>query len=84
MGKYRIKTEYEFLNEYGENWRSIILARFPENMDYLLGCSLKNIETNEILNAIYNEDTIIYDGYIISYQMLTYNINYKPKKIKID
>ena len=40
MKKYRIKTEQEFFNEFGESWRSIVIAQFPAAMNYLLGIPL--------------------------------------------
>ena len=35
--KYRFKTEQEFVNEFGEEWRHSVDAVFPTSMDYLLG-----------------------------------------------
>lgn len=33
----RIKTEDEFIAEYGSNWRGKVHQTFPKNMDHLLG-----------------------------------------------
>lgn len=40
MKKFRIKTEKEFRNEFGNLWRSTVRASFPSQMDHLLGTSL--------------------------------------------
>ncbi len=37
MIEYRVKTEEEFLEEFGRGWRNRVSATFPEEMDYLLG-----------------------------------------------
>ena len=43
--KYRIKTEAEFIEEFGNNWRSAEIADFPKEMDHLLGSEVdENIE----------------------------------------
>jgi len=38
--KYRFKTEQEFINDYGEDWRKEVPKQFPIFMDYLLGTEL--------------------------------------------
>ena len=35
--KYRFKTEQEFVNEFGRDWRITVRCSFNESMDYLLG-----------------------------------------------
>lgn len=37
MVKYRIKTEKEFIKDFGENWRKKVTYTFPAGMDMLLG-----------------------------------------------
>jgi len=44
MQKFRFKTEKEFKNEFGSNWRRKIRSSWIEEMDYLLGKKVpKNI-----------------------------------------
>ena len=54
MIKYRIKTEEEFINEFGKHWRSVIRGHWNSNidgMDYLFGseipkCSFKELSSD--------------------------------------
>lgn len=43
--KLRIKTETEFLNEFGSDWRTT--ADFIEDMDYMLGQNFTVADYNE-------------------------------------
>jgi len=43
MTKYRVKTEQEFLEEFGEQWRyerRTNVCSFVEQMDFLFGCEI--------------------------------------------
>jgi hypothetical protein len=40
MKKYRIKTEQEFINEFGEGWKKCVGWNTSNHMDYLLGRQL--------------------------------------------
>lgn len=57
MNKYRIKTEIEFLLEYGINWRTIMPIMFPREMDFLLG---KNLSYNDIEKLINKKTNKLY------------------------
>lgn len=54
--KYRIKTEEEFVKEFGSNWREEIHLGWAEHMDYLFGKPIidktfkkvNNIDSNTI------------------------------------
>ena len=49
MTKYRIKTEKEFIEEFGEDWR-YVGWNDEGNMDYLFGYILPDDYTNENFN----------------------------------
>ena len=56
MIRYRIKTEQEFLDEFGQEWRNkrtLGVCSFVEKMDFLLGCEITFSEC----------DIFIIDGY---------------------
>lgn len=66
---YRIKTEEEFINEFGDNWRSKTEAYFTHSMDYLLGKELNEEQINE-----YKKNGNFYiDGWGISKGMIIKN-----------
>lgn len=44
-GDFRFKTEREFKEEYGPNWRNAILATWPNPMDALFGVDLNTCTT---------------------------------------
>lgn len=75
---YRIKTEKEFIKEYGNNWRNLVKSNFPEKMDYLLGKKL-------IKCYIYyrGKDIIDIDNWIISKDMLK-DITVENRKNKLN
>ncbi len=84
--KYRIKTEEEFLKEFGENWRSIYYS-FSNSMDFLLDMEIEDdviikstggeIQCLSLKNKL-NLDVIInnkplyfkFKGWTISFQMI--------------
>ena len=47
LSKYRVKTEKEFIDEFGENWREKLGQYFALAMDCLFGMSLDKIEFND-------------------------------------
>ena len=49
--KYRVKTEQEFLDEYGEEWR-YRLYEFSHGMNYLLGHEFNDDQSNISLKVI--------------------------------
>ena len=69
MEKYRIRTEQEFLNEFGENWRSTVKAQFPEPMNHLLGIPLDE-EDNLRLEQSKGNGHLHVDGFTISKDMI--------------
>ena len=85
----KIKTEKEFIEEYGEDWRENVPCQFTNEMDELLGMVIK-CEDNAFmrnfddLSDSYNF-TFWYEGhgYMISKGMVKpYFIGYnKPKKL---
>lgn len=88
---YRFKTEKEFIDEYGSNWRhGRIDCGWNIRMDYLLGKEYEYIK-NEIVEDEYGELPIArVNGksdyrWSISWGMLTKNKpkvpSYKPRKI---
>lgn len=42
--KYRIKTEKEFIKEFGKYWRNNLEWYFSIDMDYLLGTTVTSNE----------------------------------------
>ncbi len=81
--KYRIKTEREFEQEFGMNWREeVSLHWISPNMDYLFGkYILENIDDDKKIKG--NSDIIYKDYYHISWDMIKYDPmfpNYSPKK----
>lgn len=51
---FRIKTEKEFIKEYGNGWRRIVAATFTIYMDMFLGLHLKDISRNYHFTTSYN------------------------------
>ena len=78
MIRYRFKTEQEFINEFGQDWREVG-SKFVKPMDFLLG---KELEQETIYSVIqynrYNEkiefsnenDHFNYYGWSISKHMI--------------
>ena len=63
--RYRIKTEQEFLEEFGDNWRAEVVFNSEGRMDYLLGqeitVSLQHTNDDGDVTSrfrIYNRNTI--------------------------
>lgn len=91
---YRFKTEQEFINEFGENWRAVIMRSGPDwadSMDHLFGqdfpyedSQLNPRDSRYPVNGRMNDP---YTGcdWKISWEMLIPNKpkipNYKPRKI---
>jgi len=53
LQNYRFKTEKEFKDEFGENWRAVVPSRFPIEMDHLLGKDI-NVAEVDMINSYYN------------------------------
>ena len=60
MTKYRIKTEQEFINEFGNDWREIG-SEFLTEMDYLLGTEIHFDLYKHELNS---NNTLDLDNYL--------------------
>lgn len=60
MIKYRIKTKQEFIDEFGERWRTMVRFHFTESMNHLLGVEV---------------DIPIYDNILIPNIFLGWNIS---------
>ncbi len=70
---YRIKTQEEFENEFGENWRRNVVAGFIPDMDYLLGKPLKEFSNIEFIK----NDSFNIDDWWISPDMIIETDNTK-------
>ena len=75
MEEIRIKTEEEFLLEFGPGWRHEVDSQFPRGMDHLLGLNvIEDLSTSTFKYAIdvINGDRRSFDvdGYNISLDML--------------
>ena len=94
LSKYRIKTEKEFLAEFGEDWRGEVESGFNPEMDCLLGMSLNDIRfddweenvTEWLENGLPDDAMSIsepIDGYWISRDMVIAKDapSDKPKKV---
>lgn len=66
--RYRIKTEEEFIEEYGEGWRNEVNWSVSTSMDYLFG---REVETN-IKHKV--------DAWTIWPDMITEITAFKPSK----
>ncbi len=71
MIKYRIKTEQEFLNDFGRDWRHECKATFPITMNHLLGISLEEGDNIRIAEFVEGIGVIFIGGYSISEDMRT-------------
>jgi hypothetical protein len=95
--KYRFKTEEEFIEEFGTNWRNIVRKnitdplsveyKWTNSMDYLFNKSLS--EFKKILDFKIFFYIEINNGYFykINYKcikLLKIEPNYKPKKLVYD
>ena len=87
--KYRVKTEEEFINEYGIHWQSKITCGWDRCMNIFFGqdIEIENIEPlKRNYSSIQNYKWFIhYRGWSISCDMVVKNIikpTYKPKKIE--
>jgi hypothetical protein len=74
---YRIKTEKEFENEFGDNWKNDIRKHWNSfgSMDFLFGRKLTKNESEKLLN----DETVRIGGFYISIDMM---IKRKTKKQK--
>jgi len=78
--RYRIKTKEEFVEEFGENWRSEIELGFVNDMNFLFGRELTEDEKNRISTedmTIRSDDSSI--SWSISEDMIT---EIKREKVK--
>ena len=71
MKKYRIKTEREFIREFGDDWRNEVRAQFPEMMDHLLNRVLSEEENISMNKASDKGETAYILCYSISGGMVT-------------
>ena len=87
MYKYRFKTEKEFIEEFGVNWRNKVRYMWVNGMDYLLGTEIPSS------NVLLSEDNSIkfivesWKSWNISENMVTLikkTPNYNPKKISYE
>ena len=93
--KYRFKTEQEFINEFGWNWRYLVYLKFTTPMDYLLGTEIPNdkylvhkdskgrIDLNDNRKVFFLGGYNTFNSYFISNQMLKeerIGIDYNEKK----
>lgn len=87
MYKYRFKTEKEFIEEFGVNWRNEVRYMWVNGMDYLLGTEIPSS------NVLLSEDNSIkfivesWKSWNISENMVTLikkTPNYNPKKISYE
>jgi hypothetical protein len=69
MKRYRLKTEQEFLNEFGVNWRSEVRCHWNSagEMDYLFGKILSE-EQNKYFEKYLG---LSIDGWTINESMIT-------------
>ena len=60
--RYRFKTKKEFIDEFGDDWRSIVPRKFPDWMDYLLGKEIDLTDHNLIYATYGRSDIVNCDG----------------------
>jgi len=83
--KYRFKTEQEFLNEYGKDWKLKLGSYWNPSMNYLFGSVIKkDIKNLDFFKLTLIDRNSIFGFWIISPSMLKLNIkepDYKPIKL---
>ena len=69
MSQLRIKTEQEFIEVFGNNWRDIIDQGWCDDMNHMFGRELTSFE-----EAILEKKDFIYiEGWSITLEMCTLN-----------
>ena len=85
--KYRFKTEKEFIEEFGYDWRNIINRkwRLDNRMDFLFGVEIDHEYVESIKKEGWNFGRGVCSGYIISTDMIKEIniINYNEKKVLV-
>ena len=77
-GQYRIKTEKEFINEFGSAWRTEVELAFPHEMDAFLGISLSKEQVKEFEMS----NTLHLDRWVFSRDMITLESSEELKSVK--
>ncbi len=78
---YRFKTEKEFIESFGSEWRNRVMYTFPSCMNYLLGTDYPYELSDREFERDYINDV---SGYSISSGMLVTKRkrpSYEPRKI---
>lgn len=81
---YYIKTEIEFIDEFGDDWRNVIGWNINGHMEHLYG---KEIETELALGMLSSDSSstngIIFDidGWVLNSSMIKSEIELRKKKI---
>ena len=75
MTKYRFKTEQEFFEEYGGNWKDIVSWNDIDQMDHLFGMVI-NVPIDFNQHIICRIDS----WYIFSKMVKMCAVNYNDKK----
>ena len=70
LQNYRFKTEKEFKDEFGKNWRKMVPAGFPIGMDHLLGKDI-NVAEVDMIESYCNDTLFKYKTWNISEEMIT-------------
>ena len=82
---YRIKTEEEFVLEYGSNWRRVVQFNCGGDMDFICGKQLPFSE-DEVKDVLDNDWKYLrFHGWTIRRRMITENKkelrpSYNPRK----
>ena len=87
MIRYRIKTEQEFIDEFGEDWRWRTGCRWNIQgiMDYLFGMEINNYKPNEdyYIHWVDNPDDFYFEWSISHDMIKKITINYNVKKVLV-
>ena len=81
--KYRIKTEEEFIKEFGENWKHKVGWNYLSGMGYLLGINIEVDYKIDFDNDSFY-DVCLIDNWHITVKMITKLKkvpDYKPRKL---
>jgi hypothetical protein len=83
--RYFIKTEEEFIREFGEGWRSEVIGYFNNKMDYLLGLEITKKDYEIIQNKasfykqwLHEHNTIESDSYWTLTKDMVKEVQYAP------
>lgn len=80
MIKYRFKTEKEFIEQYGKNWRTAVTCGWSTDMDKMLGKPMKQLDDFDNKELVYINNWFISRDMITNYKQ-TVELTFKDRKV---